>query len=207
MGHISTQELIANHRIISDQVSAIQIQTILDELDRALQLNSSGGIVEFGCYAGTTSLFIRRLLDDRNQKREFHVYDSFRGLPEKTVNDESPAGQQFQAGELAISKRQFLQEFAKANLEPPQIHKAWFKDLAARDVPEQIAFAFLDGDFYESIRDSLALVRPHLTSHATIIIDDFAREALPGASKAVQEFAPELAARATVRHNMGIIRL
>ena len=35
------------------------------------------------------------------------------------------------------------------------MHKGWFDQLSDREVPEQIAFAFLDGDFYSSIIDSL----------------------------------------------------
>lgn len=193
--------------LVSDQVERAQIHLVLDELAAALDKNSDGAVVEFGCYIGTTSLFIRRLLDTRGDAREFHVYDSFEGLPPKTEQDESRAGDQFQAGELAVSKKQFLQQFKKANLRPPITHKGWFGELAPADVPARIAFAFLDGDFYESIRDSLKLVVPRLTEHAAIIIDDYAREALPGAARAVQEFAPQLAARTTVRHNMGVIKL
>jgi O-methyltransferase len=200
-------ELVGKYPIISDQVSAEQIVTILTELDHILASSQEGAIVEFGCYIGTTSLFIRRLLEARGSDREFHAYDSFEGLPEKTDDDASPAGTQFQAGELAVSKKQFLHEFHKANLRPPITHKGWFSELQAADLPDQIAFAFLDGDFFGSIRDSLKLVLPRLSPHATIIIDDYAREALPGAAKALQQFAPQLARQTVIHHDMGIITL
>ncbi len=193
--------------LISDQIERSQLNVILSELNRAISNNPNGAVVEFGCYIGTTSLFIRRLLDERSDNREYHVYDSFEGLPPKTAADESPAGTQFQAGELRVGKKQLVQEFRKAGLQPPIIHKSWFSDLRAADVPTQIAFAFLDGDFYESIRDSLQLVLPRLTPHATIVIDDYAREALPGVAKAVRECAPQLHERITVQHNLGVIRL
>jgi O-methyltransferase len=135
----------------------------------------------------------------------FHVYDSFEGLPPKSAHDASGAGEQFTAGELAVSKKQFLHEFHKAGLQPPIVHKGWFGDLSEQDIPAQIAFAFLDGDFYESIRDSLRLVLPHMQKGSTIVIDDYAREALPGAAKAVHEYFP--ATRITVAHNLGIIHL
>jgi len=207
MGNSVSHELVRRHSVISDQVSPVQIQIILDELEQCLDANADGAVVEFGCYIGTTSLFIRRLLDELHDDRPFHVYDSFEGLPAKTSEDASPAGIYFQAGELAVSKKQFLHEFQKAHLRPPTIHKGWFADLTDADVPDQIAFAFLDGDFYDSIRDSLALVLPRLTPHATLIIDDYAREALPGAARAVIQTAPHLAARLSVQHDMGIIRL
>jgi O-methyltransferase len=132
------------------------------------------------------------------------VYDSFEGLPAKAPEDESRAGEQFTAGELAVSKKQFLREFQKSNLRPPIIHKGWFKDLTDAEVPKKIAFAFLDGDFYESIQGSLKLVLPRLQKGGTIIIDDYAREALPGAARAVHELLPNT--NVTTVHNLGIIQ-
>lgn len=197
--------LVAKYPLISNQVSIEQVTTILSELQRVLDVGVPGAVVEFGCYIGTTSLFIRRLLDANGEARDFHVYDSFEGLPEKSAADLSAAGQQFIAGELAVSKKQFLHEFRKANLKPPLVHKGWFSELSDEDVPRPIAFAFLDGDFYESIRDSLALVTPHMQPGGTIIVDDYAHEALPGASKAAQErFSTE---DITVVHNLGVIHL
>lgn len=167
-----------------------------------------GAVVEFGCHIGTTSLFIRRLLDAHDDHREFHVYDSFAGLPPKSREDDSPAGTQFQAGELSVSKKSFLHEFQKANLRPPIVHKGWFSELSEGDVPRQIAFAFLDGDFYESIRDSLKLVLPRMQKGGTIVIDDYAREALPGVAKGVRELLPqELQTKIQTAHNLAIIHL
>lgn len=199
--------LLAKHQLISNQVNPDQLRTILTLLETVLSKDIDGAIVEFGCYIGTTSLFIRRLLDviAPTYHTDFHVYDSFEGLPEKSTADASRAGDQFVAGELAVSKKAFLKEFQKARLEPPVIHKGWFKDVTARDVPEKIAFAFLDGDFYESIRDSLKLVLPRMQKGGVIVVDDYAREALPGAARAVHEyFRPD---QIRTAHNLGIIQL
>lgn len=197
--------LLSKYPLISDQVDKNQVRVILRELEKVLEQGTEGAVVEFGCYIGTTSLFIRRLLDARGDPREFHVYDSFEGLPPKTAEDESRAGDQFQAGELAVSKKDFLQQFKKAGLRTPITHKAWFSDLGDADVPDKIAFAFLDGDFYTSIRDSLRLVRPRLQKGSTLIIDDYAREALPGAAKAVHELIP--GRTITTAHNLGIVHI
>ncbi len=206
--------LLSKYALISEQVSKLQVEVILRELTRLLDAGVEGDIVEFGCYIGTTSLFIRRLLDHNQTTSvkgrsfhapEFHVYDSFEGLPAKSVWDASPSGEQFTAGELAVSKKQFLREFQKAHLQPPIVHKGWFSNLTEKDVPERIALALLDGDFYESIRDSLRLVLPRMQKGGVIIVDDYAREALPGAAKAVHEyFQPE---HVKAVHNLGVIYL
>jgi O-methyltransferase len=191
--------------LISQQVSKDQLRVLLGELEKLLQANAEGAVVEFGCYVGTTSLFIRRLLDAYDDTREFHVYDSFEGLPPKSREDMSTVGEQFRQGELAVGKKQFVREFQKAHLRPPTIHKDWFEALEDTAVPESIAFAFLDGDFYSSIRISLKLVLPRMGKGGVIVIDDYSREELPGVLKAVTELLPHQSIQTA--YNLGIIRL
>lgn len=194
--------------IISDQVGQGELHVVWSELERVLKNKIAGDVVEFGCYAGTTSLFIRRLLDEQGESnaRQFHVYDSFEGLPAKSRQDQSPAGTQFEAGKLSISKKEFSAQFRAANLQPPIIHKGWFGELTAADVPDQIAFAFLDGDFYESIMDSLKLVWPRVQPGGTVLVDDYGHEALPGAERAVQEFFQNKGCTWRTEANIAIIR-
>lgn len=186
-----TDELLGKYPIVTDQVDRTELRVILMELEKLLRQGMTGAVVEFGCYAGTTSLFIRRLLDAYESRAAFHVYDSFEGLPPKTSSDESRAGEQFVTGALAASKKEFLLNFRKSNLAPPFIHKGWFNKLTDGDVPREIGFAFMDGDYYESVRDSLRVVAPHLIPDAVIVVDDYANEALPGAAKATDEWLHE----------------
>ena len=183
-----TDQLLAKYPIISDQVDAKELRVLLRELEKALRSGTTGNIVEFGCYVGTTSLFIRRLLDAYRFAGEFHVYDSFAGLPEKTSADNSAAGEQFKAGELLAPRKTFVYNFKKAGLKLPIIHKGWFADFTPKDVPENIIFAFFDGDFYESIADSFGVCDGKFHRKAAIIVDDYANEALPGAARAVDKW-------------------
>ena len=186
---MKTADLIKRYPIISDQVDARELSILLTELEQLLKKGVTGTVVEFGCYAGTTSLFIRRLLDAYKSDSVYHVYDSFEGLPEKTEHDKSVAGDQFIAGELCASRKLFMENFKKAGLRPPVVHKGWFSQMHDDAVPSDIMFAFLDGDYYESIRDSLRLVTPKLVSGAVVVIDDYMSEALPGAAVATDEWA------------------
>lgn len=183
-----TDQLLVKYPIISDQVDAKELRVLLRELEKVLRGGTTGNIVEFGCYVGTTSLFIRRLLDAYRFAGEFHVYDSFAGLPEKTSVDNSTAGEQFKAGELLAPRKTFVYNFKKAGLKLPIIHKGWFADFTPKDVPENIIFAFFDGDFYESIADSFRVCAGKFNEKVTIIVDDYANEALPGAARAVDEW-------------------
>ena len=198
------EQLLQKYPLVSDQVNKEQVRAILTELEGVIKNGVVGDVVEFGCYLGTTSIFLQRVLQAHAQSKTLHVYDSFEGLPPKTDKDISVAGDQFAAGELAVSKKTFIKTFTKAGVALPIIHKGWFSDMAQDDVPKQIAFAFLDGDFYSSIHDSLKLVLPHLSKGAVVVVDDYAREALPGAAKAVHELLPNKPV--AVRHNLGILQ-
>ena len=138
-----------------------------------------------------TSLLLQEILvrsGVEKSVKKLWIYDSFEGLPEKGVQDESVMGVLFRGGELAVTKREVKQRFLKAGLPVPVIKKAWFADLTEADLPEKIAFAFLDGDFYESIRDSLRLVTPRMSEGGVIVVHDYTNPALPGVKKAVDEF-------------------
>ena len=120
--------------------------------------------------------------------KKLWIYDSFEGLPEKTAFDESVLGVDFKGGELSVTKREVKERFLRAGLPVPVIKKGWFADLKADDLPDKIAFAFLDGDFYESIRDSLRLVGPRMSKGGVIVVHDYSNPALPGVKKAVEEW-------------------
>jgi len=202
---MSFEDLIKRYGLISEQVDERELAVILGLLEKSL--NTTGAVVEFGCYAGTTSLYIRRVLDEYRDEREFHVYDSFEGLPEKQPEDASSVGEQFQAGELSVGKKQFIENFKKAHLKLPVVHKGWFSDLKITDVPGSIAFAFLDGDYYQSIKTSLKLIENKLAEGAIIVVDDYSNEALPGASKAFDEWANARNLRVTAVNSLGVVRV
>ena len=205
-----TDNLLKKYPIISDQIQKPALAVVLSHLEDILRHDMQGDIVEFGCYTGTTSLFIRRLLDAYGQSatRRFHVYDSFAGLPDKSRQDMSAAGTGFQAGALRSSKKELLEQFRRARLATPVIHKGWFEDLKPADVPARIAFAFLDGDFYSSILASLHLVWPRLEKGGIVTIDDCGREALPGVDHAIRDFfGHNQLSPFYQKHNIGVLHL
>lgn len=99
-----------------------------------------------------------------------------------------------------------MQQFNKARVKLPTVHKSWFSDIESHQVPENISFAFLDGDYYGSIKDSLRLITPKLSEHAIIVVDDYANEALPGAAKAVNEWLSLNPHNLRVEKSLAIIR-
>lgn len=176
------------------QVSKQETEEILRLAKQTLDKSVEGDFVELGCYKGETSILLQRLLKDSGKlsEKKLWLYDSFAGLPEKTSEDSSVAGEAFKAGELFVSKRDVVEKFHRANLPLPVIKKAFFENLdPEKDLPEKIAFAFLDGDLYGSIKTSFRLVLPKLSKDACLIIHDYNNPELPGVSRAVEEFLRE----------------
>ncbi|NCQ54107.1 hypothetical protein GW791_01515, partial [Candidatus Saccharibacteria bacterium] len=48
--------------LLSDQVDQKEIDVITRELKRILDKDISGDVVEFGCYIGTTSVYLAKML-------------------------------------------------------------------------------------------------------------------------------------------------
>jgi O-methyltransferase len=186
-------------------MEADELSVIMRELRRVIEGSVIGDIVELGCYTGTTSVFLAREIAE--SPRTLWLYDSFEGLPEKTDKDSSPAGYGFVRGELTASKAELERNFKRLGLLRPRIIKGWFSDISPKDLPESICFAFLDGDYYDSIRDSFALIHERLTPGATVVIDDYRNEKLPGAARAVDEFARRHSLNVRVEASLAILHL
>ncbi|TWO99254.1 hypothetical protein EUA79_01010 [TM7 phylum sp. oral taxon 351] len=185
------------------QVTARETEILLQELTKTLTHNIPGDVVEFGCYKADTSVLYQKLLESMghggifqsekhtpstNQKMLW-LYDSFEGLPAKTREDNSAAGDAFQAGELLVTKREVIEKFKKMGLKLPKIKKAFFDDLdIIYDIPEKISYAFLDGDLYQSIKTSLHLVTDKMSQGGVIIVHDYNNPELPGSARAVDEW-------------------
>jgi len=169
----------------NDQVTQKETARIISLATKALEIG--GDFVEFGCYRGDTSLLLADIL--KNSDKTLYLYDSFEGLPAKSPEDFSVLGEDFKQGELLTPKRELKIRFLRANLSVPIIKKAWFSDLdPTNDLPEKIAFAFLDGDFYDSIKTSLNLIAPKMSKNGIVIVHDYNNPALPGVKKAVDEW-------------------
>lgn len=170
------------------QIPDRETQLLLEEFAKTLDI--AGDVVEFGCYEGDTSVQLAHAMRNHPDKW-LYLYDSFEGLPAKTAADQSADGWRFKEGELKASPDTVAHKFKKYQLPEPAIIKAWFNELADDDLPAQISFALLDGDFYESIKTSLALTAPRLNVGGIIAVHDYRNSALPGSARAVSEFLAE----------------
>lgn len=84
-----------------------------------------------------------------------------------------------------------IQNFEQNDLPIPIIHKDWFKNIPNYKIPEKICFAFLDGDFYDSIYDSLTKIYDKVVDGGVILFHDYLRPDLPGVDGAIRDFLSE----------------
>jgi len=156
-------------------------------LSKALSgvINVEGDVVELGCYVGESSKALRRTLNAFSSTKKLYVYDSFEGLP-PLHECEKNCG--WRPGTLNTTEDVITKNFEDNGLVKPIICKGWFKDIPNDKLPEKICFAFLDGDFYDSIYDSLVKVYDRVSVGGIILFHDYGRPDLPGVEKAVNDF-------------------
>lgn len=190
-------QLLDVHPLITTMLHRPQMKYVLEQLEMTILDGVEGAVVELGCFEGTTSLFIRRLLDLYRSDKAFHVYDSFNGLPEPTHWDRSKTERKYSRGGCRTTREKLLFNFNQAGIAPPIIHEGWFTDIPDHQFPEKISFAFFDSDFYSSIMDSFNKVYDKLSRNAIVCIHDYGWEVLPGVEEACRAFLQNRAERVT----------
>jgi O-methyltransferase len=150
-----------------------------------------GVVVELGCNAGLTTVWLQQIIQDFDKGRELHAFDSFKGMPEPGLDDHFLV-----AGNSMVERAAFEQNFHRWRLPLPVVHEGWFEDTLPAAGVDTIAFAYLDSDFYASIKTSLEFVYPRLSPGGTVVIDDYCDltvnprswDRLPGVKKACDEY-------------------
>ncbi len=161
-------------------------------LTQVILLNVPGDVVELGSCDGTGAMIMQKTLDQYGSDKALHVYDSFQGLPPKSIKD----GHCPLMGEwFKIDEKVLVNNFIDRTIKLPNIHKGWFKDTLPKELPDKIGFAHLDSDLYSSIMESLVYIYPRLSKGGIVVIDDYCDPSVhdvnnmcPGVKVACDEF-------------------
>lgn len=197
-------DLLRDHPVPIDMSSPSKMYHVLLELRRVVAADVPGHVVELGCFAGGTTVMVRRLLDALGERdRELHVYDSWQGVPGPSGQDAPaiPGVVGFGRGDCACARESFEQRFAAEGLSLPRVHSGWFAEIPDEEYPSPIAFALFDGDLYSSIVDSFAKIYPKLSRGARVVVDDYEWERLPGVKLACRDFLRDKPEREQVIEN------
>ncbi len=178
-----------------------RLYSLYQSVSYILDHNIEGDFVECGVWRGGSSMMMAMALIKRNQSnRKIYLYDTFEGMSEPTVNDQTFLGEaaadllkmqnkndeksiwcyssidevQHNLSKTAYPKKQLI--FVKGKVE----------DTLSSKIPRQIALLRLDTDWYESTKKELEVLYPLLRDKGILIIDDFGH--WEGAKKAVLEY-------------------
>ena len=144
-----------------------------------------GSFVEIGVFKGNSAIIISQVC----YNREFHLYDSWEGLPELTVHDEKRGFKgQFQAD--YETTKSIIQKLKHRNCRTIY-HNGLVQDtFNSNDYPDGIAFLHIDVDLYEATLYCLENFWPLVLDGGIVQIDDYGL--YPGCKKAVHEFIDPL---------------
>jgi len=156
-------------------------RTRLDNIEHCLDVmrteNIAGDLMETGVWRGGAAIFMRGYLAAWDMKdRMVWAADSFEGLPVPSLPEDQ--GYDFSAARmpiLAISLEEVQDNFRRYDLLDDRVRflKGWFCDTLPSAPIDSLALLRLDGDLYESTRDSLNALYDKVSPGGFIIVDDY----------------------------------
>lgn len=141
----------------------------------------AGAFVEIGVFEGNSAVIISSVC----YNREFHLYDSWEGLPKLGEVDEKKGSEgQFKADFKTTSR---LIESVKHQTCKTIYHNGLVQDtFTATDFPDGIAFLHIDVDLYEATKFCLERFWELVLIGGIVQVDDYGL--YPGCKKAVRDY-------------------
>lgn len=144
---------------------------VLLALANAAANSPQGCFVEVGVYKGGSAQLLATVAEFQNRK--VYLYDTFEGMPYQSEYDKHPVGDFSDTSEEQVRKM----------IPTATIVKGIFPDSAVEMPP--IAFAHIDCDQYQAVRDSILYLAPRMVEGGLLWFDDY--DSLVGANMAVNE--------------------
>lgn len=145
-------------------------------LTQVLLLKIPGEVVELGSLTGMTAAVMQRTIEDNGADKKLYLYDSFEGLPSAFAPQDGDCP--LIATNFKTSPEHTIKRFEEYGLRQPEIVPGWFEDTLPHGLPEQICFAHVDGDLYQSTKTALKAIYPRLAPGAVVLVDDYAEAAM-----------------------------
>lgn len=156
--HIKQQDTSVDMNTVEQRINYFHL------IDSVIAYDVPGAVVELGCFTGQCAVLFEKVIEQHKSSKQLHLYDSFH-VPftfKGNVEDE------------------LKENFKRAGLKQPFIHKGDFKTTLPAELPEQIAFVHIDcgfgGDKFEH-RDVMLhcfeSIYPRLAKNAVCILMDY----------------------------------
>jgi O-methyltransferase len=160
-------------------VSPDRLYVLYVMLCNASQLE--GEAWECGVYKGGTARMFAAILRARHDDRTLRLFDSFAGLPEVDASRDLLRTGAF--GNVTVdSVRRAVGDGAI------NFHVGLIPSTFAGLEKSLIAFAHVDVDIYDSIRDCCNFIYPRMVAGGVMVFDDYGAQTTPGVRAAVDEY-------------------
>jgi hypothetical protein len=167
---------------------------VIDVINHAIP----GDVIETGVWRGGATIFMRGIFKALGiTDRSVWVADSFEGLPVPD-GEKFPLEAKAHAGpfmtkvcnHLAVSIDDVKRNFDAYGLLDGQVRflRGWFSETLPSAPIERLAVMRLDGDLYDSTRDSLVSLYDRLSPGGYVIVDDYGEDSWTYCRRAVDEF-------------------
>jgi O-methyltransferase len=134
----------------------------------------TGPILEIGCAAGHTTVYLNKHLDDLKDSRDYICIDTFAGFAEDDIAFEVYRGKD--ANEYASLFRSYRKEWFDRTMANNHVSRvtsiqADVNEFDFSDI-EQISFCLIDVDLTRPVQRSLEEVLPRMAPGGIIVVDD-----------------------------------
>jgi O-methyltransferase len=179
-----------------------RIAAVCTATEYIVRYDVPGAFVESGVWKGGSSMAAAlTLVNNGVTDREFHLFDTFEGIPAPGEHDALIGGDHESlmkwwqkenakkgAAWLDAPVDQVLDTLAGTGYPRERLHAhvGLVEDTVPANAPDQIAFLRLDTDYYSSTKTELDVMFERLSPGGVMIIDDYGYTA--GTRKAVDEF-------------------
>lgn len=140
-----------------------------------------GDVMECGVFRGGTALLEAKTLQGQSSGRGLHLFDSFQGMPETKEGIDRFRSSDFNTTS-AESVGRLLAPYPYAH-----IHAGFIPNTFAGLKINRIAWAHVDVDIYQSVRDCIDYIYPRLVPGGYLIFDDYGFPSCVSARRAVDE--------------------
>lgn len=149
---------------VSDMSTIEQRINYFHLLDGVISNQVPGEVVELGCFTGQCAMLFQKVIEMNGSGKKLHVYDSF----ETKFNIK---------GDIESI---FINNFHRAGLRVPTLHKGYFETTVPHQLPDTIAFVHIDcGSGRDQVRHKntiihcLESVYPRMNKGAVCILMDY----------------------------------
>lgn len=174
------------------------------------QAGIEGAFVECGVWCGGCMMLVALTLKELDDSRELYLFDGFEGMPKPGPYDADlhghHASQQWHVGWAKATRDEVSLNMSSTGYRDEVILIEGPVEITLNHhLPNNIALARLDTDFYDSTKAELETIWPRLSSGGVLIVDDYGH--WKGCRKAVDEFFASLPSIRPVRVDYSCITI